>query len=178
MKKKYFTLHELLVVIIIIILMFVAHFTLLDRWKMSNPAKLVSCLANLNGLGKAMLLYSDDYESELYPIDNYITPNKNKSLGLLITEGYCVDKRTFICRVTDEPSGWIDNDKNKGIKTNYEYAMVLYPFDNPDSGLMWDSYNNHWNDNQGGNALTVGGSARVIKLDKWIEKHNINQRLK
>ena len=63
MKKKGFTLVELLVVIAIIALLMGILMPALARVR--QLAFRMICGTNLSGIGKAMLLYSNDYQDEL-----------------------------------------------------------------------------------------------------------------
>ena len=62
MKKKGFTLVELLVVISIIALLIAILMPALSKVK--TFAYQLLCGTNLNGLGKAMLLYAPEYQDE------------------------------------------------------------------------------------------------------------------
>jgi len=63
MRRKGFTLVELLVVIAIIALLMGILMPALSRVR--QIAFRVICGTNLSGLGKAMLIYSNDYDDEL-----------------------------------------------------------------------------------------------------------------
>ncbi|MBN2133858.1 MAG: prepilin-type N-terminal cleavage/methylation domain-containing protein, partial [Sedimentisphaerales bacterium] len=63
MKRKGFTLVELLVVIAIIALLMGILMPALSRVR--QLAFRMTCGTNLSGIGKAMLIYSNDYEDEL-----------------------------------------------------------------------------------------------------------------
>jgi len=63
MKRKGFTLVELLVVIAIIALLMGILMPALARVR--QLAFRMTCGTNLSGIGKAMLIYANDYEDEL-----------------------------------------------------------------------------------------------------------------
>jgi len=91
MKKKGFTLVELLVVIAIIALLMGILMPALARVR--QIAFRMVCGSNLSGIGKAMLIYSNDYEDELpraggknsylgSPISLWTAPDRNTAFGL------------------------------------------------------------------------------------------------
>lgn len=91
MKKKGFTLVELLVVIAIIALLMGILMPALARVR--QLAFRMVCGSNLSGIGKAMLIYSNDYEDELpraggknsylgSPISNWQVADRNTAFGL------------------------------------------------------------------------------------------------
>jgi prepilin-type N-terminal cleavage/methylation domain-containing protein len=91
MRKKGFTLVELLVVIAIIALLMGILMPALARVR--QIAFRMVCGTNLSGIGKAMLIYSNDYEDEYpraggrnsvwtYGIPNYMADNRYTAYGL------------------------------------------------------------------------------------------------
>jgi prepilin-type N-terminal cleavage/methylation domain-containing protein len=93
MKRKGFTLVELLVVIAIIALLMGILMPALARVR--QLAFRMTCGTNLSGIGKAMLIYANDYEDELPraggrnstwgPIVNWIAANRNVAYGVSAT---------------------------------------------------------------------------------------------
>ncbi len=96
MRKKGFTLVELLVVIAIIALLMGILMPALA--KVRQIAFRMVCGTNLSGIGKAMLIYSNDYEDE-YPraggrnsqwtqmIPNWMAPDRYTAYGVSMTDG-------------------------------------------------------------------------------------------
>jgi len=90
MKKKGFTLVELLVVIAIIALLMGILMPALARVR--QLAFRMTCGTNLSGIGKAMLIYANDYEDELPraagrqstwgPVANWAVANRNQAFGV------------------------------------------------------------------------------------------------
>jgi prepilin-type N-terminal cleavage/methylation domain-containing protein len=90
MKRKGFTLVELLVVIAIIALLMGILMPALARVR--QLAFRMTCGTNLSGIGKAMLLYSNDYEDELPraggrnttwgAVANWMAPSRFQAYGL------------------------------------------------------------------------------------------------
>jgi prepilin-type N-terminal cleavage/methylation domain-containing protein len=95
MKRKGFTLVELLVVIAIIALLMGILMPALARVR--QLAFRMTCGTNLSGIGKAMLIYANDYEDELPraggrnstwgPIANWIAANRFLAYGVTPTTG-------------------------------------------------------------------------------------------
>jgi prepilin-type N-terminal cleavage/methylation domain-containing protein len=96
MKKKGFTLVELLVVIAIIALLMGILMPALARVR--QIAFRMVCGTNLSGLGKAMMIYANDYEDELprsggrsstwnATIPNWMASNRFDAYGLSRTDG-------------------------------------------------------------------------------------------
>ena len=96
MKKKGFTLVELLVVIAIIALLMGILMPALA--KVRQIAFRMVCGTNLSGIGKAMVLYANDYDDE-FPraggrssewsnkIADWTAPNRYQAFGLNTTDG-------------------------------------------------------------------------------------------
>jgi prepilin-type N-terminal cleavage/methylation domain-containing protein len=90
MKKKGFTLVELLVVIAIIALLMGILMPALARVR--QLAFRMTCGTNLSGIGKAMLIYSNDYEDELPraggrnatwgAVNNFAAPTRQQAFSL------------------------------------------------------------------------------------------------
>ncbi len=95
MKRKGFTLVELLVVIAIIALLMGILMPALARVR--QLAFRMTCGTNLSGIGKAMLIYANDYEDELPkaggrnsawgPLKDWIAPNRFAAYGVVPTTG-------------------------------------------------------------------------------------------
>ncbi len=95
MKRKGFTLVELLVVIAIIALLMGILMPALSRVR--QLAFRMVCGTNLSGIGKAMLIYANDYEDELPraggrnctwgPVKDWMAPNRNAAFGVTGTGG-------------------------------------------------------------------------------------------
>src|SRR5512136_2720547 len=93
--KRGFTLVELLVVIAIIALLMGILMPALARVR--QLAFRMVCGTNLSGIGKAMLIYANDYEDELPraggresvwgSVTNWTAPNRNAAYGLTGTGG-------------------------------------------------------------------------------------------
>jgi prepilin-type N-terminal cleavage/methylation domain-containing protein/prepilin-type processing-associated H-X9-DG protein len=95
MRRKGFTLVELLVVIAIIALLMGILMPALARVR--QLAFRMVCGTNLSGIGKAMLIYANDYEDELPraggrestwgAVANWAAPSRNTAYGLTATGG-------------------------------------------------------------------------------------------
>lgn len=93
MKKKGFTLAQLLVAILIIALLMFGVFKCF-LWVKENADKII-CGNNLKGLGKAIQLYANDYNGRY--------PTADKWCDLLI-EHSGIDEKQFFCRYSgDDP---------------------------------------------------------------------------
>jgi len=82
MRKKGFTLVELLIVIAIIALLMGILMPALARVRMY--AYRMTCGTNLSGIGKAVLLYSNDARGESYPMPGFSSMASYASAGYLV----------------------------------------------------------------------------------------------
>jgi prepilin-type N-terminal cleavage/methylation domain-containing protein len=164
MRKKGFTLVELLVVIAIIALLMGILMPALARVR--QIAFRMVCGTNLSGLGKAMLIYSNDYEDE-YPraggrnsawtfgVPNYMADNRYTAYGLsadgsggnatisasfyLLVKYAEVTPKSFICKG--------DSGTNEFKPAEYGVGNLelidLWDFGPPDSASEHCSYSYH-----------------------------------
>ena len=144
MKKKGFTLVELLVVIAIIALLMGILMPALARVR--QLAFRMTCGTNLSGIGKAMLLYSNDYEDELPRaggrsstwggVVNWMAPDRYSAYGLsadssggtasisscfyLLVKYTEVTPKSFICKGDAGTSEFKLADLATAVPTNFE----------------------------------------------------------
>ncbi len=189
--KKTFTLIELLVVIAVISIL--AAMLLPSLSGSQNKAKRVSCLTNLNGLGKAILLYSEDYDPAEFPTAKVsqdddrdeLVENVNgdgKNLYPLIRRKY-LSNNLFICKRYGQS---VAKNDSSGVVIDYHYSVKnsttgWNTTSYTDSALIWDYDDNHGayslNITEGGNVLVVSGSAFIVKPTQWLEGTTINGRI-
>ena len=144
MKRKGFTLVELLVVIAIIALLMGILMPALARVR--QLAFRMTCGTNLSGIGKAMLLYSNDYEDELPRsggrsstwggVVNWMAPDRYSAYGLsadssggtasisscfyLLVKYTEVTPKSFICKGDAGTSEFKLADLSQAVPTNFE----------------------------------------------------------
>ncbi len=134
MKKKGFTLVELLVVIAIIAMLLAILMPALN--KVRQAAYKVVCATNLNGLGKAMMVYANDYDED-YPVagdtdtlwdtalgwawddkDAVITGDATVSSSLFLLIKYAdVGAGSFVCKAGDTKK--FDLETSNTAASNY-----------------------------------------------------------
>jgi prepilin-type N-terminal cleavage/methylation domain-containing protein len=164
MRKKGFTLVELLVVIAIFALLMGLLMPALARVR--QIAFRMVCGTNLSGIGKAMLIYSNDYDDEFpraggrnsqwtFGIPNWMADNRYTAYGLsadgsggnaTITSSFYllvkyaeVTPKSFICKGDSGTTEFKPADYNAG---NME-LIDLWDFGTPDSANEHCSYSYH-----------------------------------
>ncbi len=195
-KEKGFTLIELLVVIAIISIL--AAMLLPSLAGVKNKASVASCLANLNGVGKGMLLYADDRSDNKFAkeVSTAMGSDQGKTAALATGDGKNLyplavskyaDKGLFVCKRYENTNGADIDHSVRGVATDYHYSVMSN--DDPwrsssasDSALVWDFDNNHGEYSsaitEGGNCLVINGSAIALKADQWyIADSSINARI-
>ncbi len=188
--KTKFTLVELLLVIAVITILAGMLFPTLARTK--NKATVMNCLTNLNGIGKAMMLYSNEFT--YLPSAGVAQGNDRgksasnvtgdgKNIYPLIDNKYTINK-VFIC---ERYGNSINNNDSSGVVIDYHYSVrnstkAWIPSDlYSDSALLWDYDDNHGIytslESEGGNVLILGGSAKALKSTEWLSASSVNARI-
>jgi prepilin-type processing-associated H-X9-DG protein len=117
-------------------------------------AQRMVCGSNLSGLGKAMLIYANDYN------DKFPTPSK--WCDLLIENGE-VTPKSFICKGAPEgPCNYAMNKNVEKLGTN----------SSPDMVLLFETYPS-WNQSGGPEILTTdnhrGEGCNIVFVDGHVE---------
>jgi len=123
------------------------------------------CTTNMSGLGKAMLIYANDYD------DKY--PTGSKWCDLLV-EHAAVDRRSFRCRGAAEgPCNYAMNENVAELGTSAPPDMVLlfetHPGWNQVGGPEILTTENHQDD--GCNVLFVDGHVEFVKKNALNSRH-------
>ena len=167
MKRKGFTLVELLVVIAIIALLMGILMPALARVR--QLAFRMTCGTNLSGIGKAMLIYANDYEDELpraggrgttwgaMPAAGWRTADRRGAFGLatdgsggMATISSCfyllikyseVTPKSFICKGDAGTTEFKLSDRTD-VPTNFE-LIDAWDFGPPDESFKHCSYTYH-----------------------------------
>lgn len=165
MKKKGFTLVELLVVIAIIALLMGILMPALARVR--QLAFRMTCGTNLSGIGKAMLLYSNDYEDELPraggrnstwgQVVNWMAPDRYGAYGLaangdggtatisscfyLLVKYTEVTPKSFVCK-GDAGTNEFKLSDQTGLPTTFE-LIDAWDFGLPTEAFKHCSYSYH-----------------------------------
>ena len=166
MKTKGFTLVELLVVIAIIALLMGILMPALSRVR--QLAFRLTCGTNLSGIGKAMLLYSNDYEDELPraggrstqwgAVTNWMAPSRTAAYNLNVNDGsggtatisscfYLLVKyaevtpKSFICKGDAGTNEFKMNDMT-GMASGFE-LIDAWDFGPPADSFKHCSYSYH-----------------------------------
>ena len=149
MKKKGFTLVELLVVIAIIALLMGILMPALARVR--QIAFRMVCGTNLSGIGKAMLIYANDYEDELPraggrnglwvpKIANWAAANRVAAYGAngdgsitscfyLLVKYAEVTPKSFLCKGDSGVSEFKPADEGVGDQHDTEESILWGPYD-------------------------------------------------
>jgi prepilin-type N-terminal cleavage/methylation domain-containing protein len=156
MKRKGFTLVELLVVIAIIALLMGILMPALSRVR--QLAFRLTCGTNLAGVGKAMLIYANDYDNELPrsggknaewgPLPNWAAPDRYSAYGAtgtavgkgtitscfyLLVKYAEVTPKSFVCKGDTGTNEWQLSDETN-VLTGFEmidaWDFGLTPVDN------------------------------------------------
>jgi prepilin-type N-terminal cleavage/methylation domain-containing protein/prepilin-type processing-associated H-X9-DG protein len=121
MRRSAFTLIELLVVIAIIAILAAILFPVFAQAR--EKARQTSCLSNTNQMGKATMMYAQDYDEQLFP---YRTRDINPFAAELVSLGHVrAADRTFynqllhpyvkswdIWRCPSKPGAWVNVARN------------------------------------------------------------------
>jgi prepilin-type N-terminal cleavage/methylation domain-containing protein len=194
MKRKGFTLVELLVVIAIIALLMGILMPALSRVR--QLAFRMTCGTNLSGIGKAMLIYANDYEDELPraggrtsewgPVANWMATSRYEAFGVSPTDNsgglasitscfYLLVKyaevtpKSFICKGDAGTSEFKLSDYSAQVPSDFELIQA-WDFGLPTDAWKHCSYSYHIP--FGTHALTVSGepgSAVAADRNPWIE---------
>jgi prepilin-type N-terminal cleavage/methylation domain-containing protein len=167
MKRKGFTLVELLVVIAIIALLMGILMPALARVR--QLAFRMTCGTNLSGIGKAMLIYANDYEDELpraggrgtqwgtMPVAGWRATDRRAAFGLatdssggtatisscfyLLVKYSEVTPKSFICKGDAGTTEFKLSDRTD-VPTNFE-LIDAWDFGPPDESFKHCSYTYH-----------------------------------
>jgi len=140
MKRRCFTLSELVVLVLLLAVMAVLLLYTLGCMDKRRKARQLRCITNLNKLQEALCMYGDDNRSYL--------PDKDNAPGLatLLRLNYINDTRLFVCPGTkDTPAeNWqalmADGDRH----CSYAYKGALYMNDlTPQTIILQDKPGNH-----------------------------------
>jgi len=166
MRRKGFTLVELLVVIAIIALLMGILMPALSRVR--QLAFRLTCGTNLSGVGKAMMIYANDYEDELPraggrsstwgPVSNWMATDRYTAFGLdtqggsgkatisscfyLLVKYAEVTPKSFVCKSDAGTSEFKLSDLAQAVPTNFE---LIDAWDFGTTGESWKhcSYSYH-----------------------------------
>lgn len=166
MRRKGFTLVELLVVIAIIALLMGILMPALSRVR--QLAFRLTCGTNLSGIGKAMMIYANDYEDELPraggrsstwgPVSNWMANDRYTAFGLdtqggsgkatisscfyLLVKYAEVTPKSFVCKSDAGTNEFKLSDLVQAVPTNFE---LIDAWDFGATGESWKhcSYSYH-----------------------------------
>ena len=167
MKAKGFTLVELLVVIAIIALLMGILMPALSRVR--QLAFRLTCGTNLSGLGKAMLVYANDYEDELPraggkeavwgPTNNWMATDRHTAFGAgahrggtgkatisscfyLLVKYAEVTPKSFVCKGDAGTTEFKLSEVPGGVPTTFE-LIDAWDFGPPEESWKHNSYAYH-----------------------------------
>ncbi|MEN6575890.1 MAG: type II secretion system protein [Phycisphaerales bacterium] len=196
MKKKGFTLVELLVVIAIIALLMGILMPALARVR--QLAFRMTCGTNLSGIGKAMLIYANDYEDELPKsggrnsgwgnVANWSAANRQQAFGLgtdgsggkanisscfyLLVKYAEVTPKSFICKGDSGTSEFKLADVTATLPSGFELIDAWDFGPSGTNGTSWKSCSYSYHLPFGSNyALTVSsepGFAVASERNPWL----------
>ncbi len=190
MHKQNFTLNEFVALCIMLGVLAYLLPKQLSSHRICSRNPQFACLANMNAIGKGVLLYADDYKRGDFPGDDmdgnsigYATFASSTAtisdFSPMIAAGYG-EKRSLVCKMSDviKETGSLDiGEKSVEVNSSYGYNAGLSLTSDPDTFVLWDMYYEHdtkKSKNMGGNYLSADGTARKLKKRNWIDMQKCN----
>ena len=177
LKARGFTLIELLVVIAIIAILAAILFPVFAKAR--EAARKTSCLSNLNQLGKASMMYIQDYDETYHGIWNGSATNLSLIQNwALAVQPYARNRQVVKC-----PSDSIRNSAVSYNGNNWLDKKALAAVQAPaDVIVLMDGYTGEGGDRDPNNAATMNGlnadytiwndAPRATRRDKGLPRHS------
>jgi prepilin-type N-terminal cleavage/methylation domain-containing protein/prepilin-type processing-associated H-X9-DG protein len=177
LKARGFTLIELLVVIAIIAILAAILFPVFAKAR--EAARKSSCLSNLNQIGKASMMYTQDYDETYHSIWNGVANDLNRDLNWAnAIQPYVKNRQVCKC-----PSDSIRNAAVSYNANNWLHQKALAAVQAPaDVVVAMDGYTSEGGNADPNNAATANGlnadytiwneAPRATRRDKGLPRHS------